>query len=163
MGIHGQFVFFAGTKKEIIIPNTITDEGEIAFLKMIGRAEVGDVAAGGNFFVGLCSDVPGETDTLAGITTELSAAGGYARKPIDRNSTGWPNLVASGEAHKLQSLQVDFTATGANFSTMFERAFLCNVVSGTIGLLFAYSGLLPDPVQILDGQTFSMRYELYLR
>lgn len=163
MGIHGQFVFHAGTPKEIIVPNLITDEGEQSFLKMIGRADVVDVTAGGNFFVGLCSDVPAELDALTDISTELTSAGGYARKAITRDATGFPNLTISGEAYKLQSLQLDFAASGADFNTTFTRAFLCNVASGMSGLLFAYSGVLPDPVQIDDAETFSMRYELFLR
>ncbi len=162
MSIHGQFVFKIGGK-DLVVPNTITDEGEQTFLKMIGRADVADVAAGGNFYVGLCSEIPGEADTLADITTELGVAGAYARQAFTRDATGFPNLVSAGDAYKLQSKQLDFTAVGAGFSTTFERAFLCNVLSGSIGLLFAYSGILPDPVQVLIAETFSMRYELFLR
>jgi len=163
MGIHGQFVFYLPEHEPIIVPNTITDEGEQSFLKMIGRADVADVAAAGNFYVGLCSEIPDDADTLADIATELGAAGSYARQPISRDATGFPNLIAAAPAYKLQSLQVDFTASGADFSTTFNRAFLCNVLSGTVGVLFAYSGALPDPVQVVDGVTFPMRYELFLR
>jgi len=161
--MRGNFIFYPGTKKEIILPNIITDEGELSFLKMIGRADVVDVAASGDFFMGLCEEVPADADTLASITTEPTSAGGYAREPISRDGTGWPVLGAIGNAARIQSLQVDFIASGANFNRTFQRAFLCNVVSGTSGLLFAYSGLLPNPIQVDDGQTHSAKYELYLR
>jgi len=162
--MHGNFIFYPGTKHEIIIPNIITDEGELSFLKMIGRADVADVASGGNFFMGLCEEVPADADTLASITTEPTSAGGYARQPISRDATGWPVVGAVGDAGRIQSLLVSFTASGANFSRTFQRAFLCNVVSGTAGLLFSYSGLLPNPIQLDDGDpAHTSKYELYLR
>jgi len=161
--MYGRFIFYPGTKKEIIVPNIVTDEGEVSFLKMIGRADVVDVPSGDDFFMGLCEEVPADADTLTSITTEPTSAGGYAREPISRDATGWPVIGAVGDANRLQSLTVNFVASGANFSRTFQRAFLCNVVSGTSGLLFAYSGLLPNPIQVDDGETHSAKYELYLR
>lgn len=161
--MRGQFIFNPGTPQEIIVPNIITDEGELSFLKMIGRADVADVASGGDFFMGLCEEVPADDDTLASITTEPSAAGGYARQAISRDAIGWPVIGAVGDANRLQSITANFAASGADFSRTFQRAFLCNVVSGTVGLLFAYSGLLPSPVTVLNGETHSAKYELYLR
>lgn len=160
----GRFHFILPDKRKFIVPNIVTDQGEESFLKMILRADVAEVAAGGNFFIGLCSEIPAEADTLADITTELTAAGGYARKAVTRDITGWPTIVDSltGGFRGL-SQQVDFTATGADFSGTFNRAFLCNVVSGTVGRLFAYSGAVPDPIAVLNGQTHSMKYELFAR
>ncbi len=162
--MRGNFIFYPGTEKEIIVPNIITDEGELSFLKMIGRADVADIAAGADFFMGLCEEVPADADTLTTISTEPTSAGGYARQPISRDNTGWPVVGAVGDAGRIQSLAVIFTASGATFSRSFQRAFLCNVVSGTSGLLFAYSGLLPKPVQLDDGDpAHTAKYELYLR
>lgn len=161
--LHGQFRFFPETLKEIIIPNLITDEGEESFLKMIMQADVIDVSAGGNFFLGLCQETPGETDTLASMTTEPTSAGGYARQSFARNTTGVPTVEQVNDAYRAISLTLTFTASGADFSRAIQRAFLCNVASGASGILFSYSGLLPNPLTILDGESFPVKYELFLR
>lgn len=161
--MRGQFVFNPGTPQELIVPNLITDQGEESFLKMIMQADVIDVSAGGNFFLGLCEETPGETDTLTTITTEPTSAGGYARQPFARNTTGVPTIEQINDAYRSVSLQVTFTASGANFSRAIQRAFLTNVVSGTAGILFAYSGLLPNPITILNGTNLPVKYELFLR
>lgn len=161
--MRGCFILNPGTPKEIRIPNIITDEGEDTFLKMILRASVAEVSAGGDFFMGLCDQVPAEVDQLSDITTEPTSQGGYARQAISRDATGWPLIDAIGEAMRGQSLTVQFAASGADFSDSIQRAFLCNVVSGSSGLLLAYSGLFPNPILIADGETKNMKYEFYLR
>lgn len=161
--LHGQFIFYPGTKKELIVPNLITDEGEESFLKMIMQADVIDVPADNNFFLGLCEETPGETDTLVTITTEPTSAGGYARQPFARNTSGVPTIEQVNDAFRAVSLQLTFTASGVDFSRSIQRAFLTNVVSGTAGILFAYSGLLPNPITILDGTNLPVKYELFLR
>ncbi len=161
--MRGQFVFFPGTVKEFIVPNLITDEGEKAFLEMIMRANIADVSAGGNWFLGLCEETPGETDTLATITTEPTSAGGYARQSFTRDATGVPTVEKINDAFRAVSVQITFTASGADFSRTIQRAFLCNIVSGTSGLLFTYSGLLPNPLLVVDGDSLPVKYELFLR
>lgn len=160
----GRFhVLLPGFAEPLVIPNLVTDQGEESFLKMIWRADVAEVASGGNWYLGLCEEVPGEADTLVSITTEPTSAGGYARQPFTRDATGVPTIEQISDAYRALSAQVTFTATGADFSRTFQRLFVTNVLSGTAGRLFAYSGPLPDPVQILDGQSFVARYESYLR
>ncbi len=161
--MRGQFVFFPGTPKEFIVPNLITDEGEKAFLEMIMRANIADVSAGGNWFLGLCEETPGEADTLATITTEPTSAGGYARQSFTRDATGVPTVEKINDAFRAVSVQITFTASGADFSRTIQRAFLCNIVSGTSGLLFTYSGLLPNPLLVVDGANLPVKYELFLR
>ena len=161
--IYGQYRFFPGTKREIVVPNLITDEGEESFLKQILQADVVDVSAGGNWFLGLCQETPGETDTLASITTEPTSAGGYARQPFARNSTGVPTIEQVNDAFRGVSLELTFAASGADFSRSIQRAFLCNVVSGTAGILYSYSGLLPNAITILNGADIAVKYELFLR
>ena len=56
----------------------IVTEGEAALLKMLFRGDNTIVAAGGNFYLGLCSQVPVKSDTLASIITEPSSQGGYS-------------------------------------------------------------------------------------
>ena len=161
--MRGQFRFTLPNGEEIIVPNIITDQGEEDLLKMILQADVAIVSAGGNWFVGLCEETPGETDTLASISTEPTSAGGYARQPIARNTTGWPTISQVNDAFRGLSLQITFAASGADFSRTIQRAFLTNVVSGTAGRLFAYSGLLPNPLLITDGNNLPVKYELFLR
>ncbi len=161
--LHGQYRFFPDTPQEIVVPNLITDEGEESFLKQIMQADVIDVSAGGNWFLGLCEETPAETDTLVSITTEPTSAGGYARQPFARNTTGVPTVELINDAHRAISLALVFAASGANFSRSIQRAFLCNVVSGTSGILYSYSGLLPNSITVQDGANITVKYELFLR
>ena len=160
--MRGQFRFTL-PDREIIVPNIITDQGEEDLLKMILQADVAIIAAGGNWFVGLCEETPGETDTLVSITTEPTSQGGYARQPITRDATGWPTISQVNDAFRGLSIQITFAAAGADFSRTIQRAFLTNIVSGTAGRLFAYSGLLPNPLLITDGNNLPVKYELFLR
>lgn len=161
--MHGEFVFWAGTERELRIPNNFLTEGEEAFLKMIAQAATTDVTVGGNYFIGLMGATFSNDDTLSTILGEPSAAGGYARKPIARSGVGWPTVSKVNGIWRAVTTTVNFTATAADFSVPFSRAFLCNVVSGAVGKLFSVSGALPEPKQIVDGETFPIRYELYLR
>jgi hypothetical protein len=142
--------------------NTVPNEGEREFLRMIARADVSKVAAGGNFYIGLCDQIPTETDLLTSITTEPGATGGYARQPISRDNTGWPTELSVNEHQGIRSATATFSASGADFDTAFSRAFMCNVLSGTAGILFSYSGALLNSMLLIDRQSFSMQYEMFL-
>ena len=163
--MRGQFVFQFPNTPPIIIPNRVVDEGEESFLKMIFQGDVADVSLGGNFYIGLCEEVPDDLDTIASITTEPTGVGGYARLPVIRDGSvnGWPTISLVNGDYKVESKVVTFTATGADYSRSFNRAFLCNIVSGTAGVLFAYSGPLASPVLLLDGADFAVKYEFFLR
>ncbi len=161
--LHGQYRFHPGTSKEIIVPNLITDEGEISFLKQIMQADVVDLAAGADWFLGLCEETPGETDTLTTITTEPTVTNGYARQGFSRDATGVPTIELVNNAHRAVSLALTFTASGGSFSRAIQRAFLTNVSSGTSGLLYSYSGLLPNPITVPVGTPLVVKYELFLR
>ena len=160
--MRGQFKFWPGTPRELIIPNMIVDEGEESFLKMLMQGDVADVALGGDFYVGLCADSPVEADTLSDIATEPSSTGGYARIALSRDATGFPTIDQVGGVYRAQSKTITFTASGVDFDTAIDRAFLCNVASGTAGVLFAYSGALPSTRIITVGTPLPMQYEIYL-
>lgn len=160
--MRGQYVFWPGTPRELIVPNTLLDEGEESFIKMITQADVGDVAAGGNFYVGLCGSAFAETDTLATLAGEPTVTNGYAREAVTRDATGWPTLLSVGGKWMARTAQIDFTASGGDFSTSIWRAFLCNVASGSSGLLFSVSAALPAAELIENGETLPMHYELHL-
>jgi len=159
----GKFTFwFPAREKKIIIPNLIVDQGKTDFIKMIVLADTSVVASGGNFYIGLASDVAFAVDsTLSDITDEPSG-NGYSRQAVERNSTGWPTIdVVNGQA-RAQSKVVTFSATGGDWDKTIKRAFLCNVSSGSTGRLFAFSGALEDDLQVSDGENFQVQYEVFI-
>lgn len=161
--MRGQFVFWPDSDREVVVPNNILDEGEEAFLKMIAQAHTGDVNAGANYYVGLMGDTWAEDTTLATLAGEPSNAGGYARKAVARNSTGWPTIGVVNGIWRAATLLLTWAPSGADFSVAVRRAFLCNASSGTVGKLFAVSGALPSELEMEDGSSYPMRYELYAR
>lgn len=162
MKLRGQFSLLLPGERRIVLPNTVVNEGEAAFLKMLMRDDQTIVAGGGNFYIGLCGQAFTEASTLASLAGEPSAAGGYARQAIARSAAGWPTQDTVNATARIRSAVVNFTASGAAFSTSIYRAFICSVVSGTSGTLFAVSAALASPHLIVDGETFPLQYDLYL-
>jgi len=139
----------------------LTQEGAEDFGAILVQGDNIIVPAAGNFFVGVCDQVPAFSDTLASITTEPTSAGGYARLALTRDATGWPTIdLVNGEIRWLSKV-LNFAASGADFSTAFTRLFLCNVASGTSGKLFAYTGAYSSEILLLDGQDKDVRFEIY--
>ena len=138
----------------------ITTEGEEAFLKMLFQ-DVTVVAGGANFYLGVCNQTPVKSDTLADISTEPSAAGGYARIALTRNATDFPTVGQVDGESRILSILKTFTATGADFSTSFTRLFLTDAASGSVGTLFAYSGAYSSAIQLLNGQSQDFQFEFY--
>jgi len=140
----------------------LTAEGGDAFGQILVQGDNVIVPAAGNFYVGLCNQTPAFSDTLVSITTEPTSAGGYARQPLSRDATGWPNTNINVNGENLwRSAILTFAASGADFSDPFTRLFLCNVVSGTAGILFAYSGASPSEILILDGTSRDLIFEIF--
>lgn len=162
MKLNGQYRLFPGTCDEFVIKNNIPQEGEAALLKMMFRGDDTIVADGGNFYLGLKDAAYASNLTLASLTGEPSGAGGYARQPLVRNNANWPNLLLVNGVYRIGSISVNFTATGADYSTAFSRLFLCSVVSGSAGILLSVSGALSVPTLIQNGVTLPVQYELYL-
>lgn len=170
-GLNGKFIFTfpesvakrLGISQEIAMPNMVVSQGREQFLRGVCANEAMGLTGGPPtlFYLGLCDQAPALADTLVSIITEPSAAGGYARKSIERNSTGWPTFDTVSGINRARSKILTFTASGANYSRAFSRAFLCSVASGTVGNLFAVSGALTVPVTLLNGESFQLRYELY--
>lgn len=147
----------------LVLPNNVLDEGEESFLKMIVQASVADVAAGGNFYVGMCGLTFAESTTLATLVGEPTVTNGYARKAVTRNATDWPTVDLVGGVRRAATGILTFTASGGNFSVGFSRLFLCNVASGSAGKLFSVSGALPSPIIVTPTTPLPVTYELYLR
>jgi hypothetical protein len=94
--------------------------------------------------------------------TELTGAGGYARKAITRDLTGWPTLTTINNRKLIRSLVVNFAATGADFSAAFVRMFLTDVASGTAGVLYAISGAFSPAILVENGLNINVQYEFFL-
>ena len=155
LAIRGQFNIGG-----IIVPNIVPNVGEEAFIKMIAQADTAVVTAGGNFYMGLCTNTNVGPTAILSDLSEMSG-GGYARKAIERNTTGFPTIDSTNGIYRAASKTVNFAASGADIGP-FTRAFLCNVASGTVGTLLAISGELPAAVTIADGNNQDMTYELFL-
>jgi len=146
---------------DLVIPNLVPLAGQEEFLKMLFRDDSA-VAGGGDFYVGLCDQTPASSDTLSDVTSEPNSDGGYARKSIARNSTGWPTITTVNGRKVIRSKTVTWTASGADFSADIARLFLTDQASGTTGVLYAFSGNLNAALTIVDGQSFSAQYEFFI-
>lgn len=146
---------------DLIIDNIIVDAGEEDFLQAIFQ-DAFPIAGGANFYIGLCDQIPAETDTLVDVTTEPTVTNGYARQAIPRNSTGFPTITTINGHKAIQSTTETFTASGGNFDDAFTRIFLSDQSSGTAGALFSYSGPLTSALTVLSGQSFQVIYECFL-
>lgn len=155
--MRGQFILTPPNGDQIILPNTIVEEGAEAYL---ARMFQGTALTG--FFVGLCNQVPAHADQLADITSEPTiGVNGYARQALAQNGTDWPTVDTANEESYALSKQVDFTASGGDFDAAISRMFLASVVSGA-GILYAYSAALATPVTIASGTTWSAQYQFFL-
>lgn len=138
----------------------ITTVGEEAFLKMLFQGD-NIVSPGGNFYLGLCNQIPAKDDTLLDISTEPAEANGYARIPIQRSITGFPVIEQVNNESRITSLVLNFVASGGDFSASFTRGFLCDAATGLTGILFAYSGAYSSPILLTDGQNQQIKFEFY--
>ena len=161
MQLNGRFIIFPDTPQEIILPNSIVDEGEDALFAMALQADNTIVAGAGNFYIGLCGDTGVASDAvLADLLDEPGLVNGYARQPVIRSAAGW-TIDRVGGYSRARSSTVNFIGSGGNFDTAITRAFLCSVLTGTAGTLFSVSHRLTAPKTILDTETYPVVYELY--
>lgn len=162
MPLHGEYTLWPDDPdKRIVLKNNIPQEGQQTFLKMMVQADNTVVNAGANFYVGLKDATFDPTVGLAAITGEPSATGGYARQAIPRDSGHWPTVTLINGVYRIQSVSVNFTASGADFSTPVSRFFLASVVSGA-GKLLSVSAALAAPLLITNGLSVPVQYTLYL-
>lgn len=139
----------------------LTYEGEEALLKMLFQGDNTIVAAGADFYLGLCNQIPVKGDVMADISTEPTVTNGYARKAIVRSAIGFPTIEQVNNETRIVSIVLDFAAAGGDFSASFTRAFLCTDAAGLAGTLFAYSGAYSSPILLADGQNQQLKFEFY--
>lgn len=162
----GRFIIFPGEDKELILPNTVVQDGEKAFLQIMLQGDATQVAPGGNFFMGLCGanlnaqGVLDRTLTLATLLGEPPVANGYARQAFTRDAVGWPIISLVNGVYRAQSKVVNFTAAGGDIGAV-ARLFFCSVGAGNAGKLYAISAQFPVGTTIPNGITFPAQYELY--
>lgn len=162
--LRGEFVILGPGGFEEIVPNTVVEEGEVAFLDMIAKADNSIVAPSGSYFMGLMGDGILRTLDLGTIPGEPSATGGYARQAINRSATGWPTGGMINNIPFLQTQTKTFAATGVDYSVAVDRAFIASIVSGTTGTLFSISAAFAAPILVQAAVTgLSVAYRLYMR
>lgn len=144
---------------DIIMPNLITDEGLADMLKA-WLQDVATVAGAANYYIGMCDQTPAAGDGIANITSEPSAAGGYARQAIPRSAAGWPTFTTVNGYPAIRSTTETFTASGADFDKAFTRLFLTDAVGGGATKLLSYSGALTTALIVPNGQSFQAQYEI---
>ena len=151
----GEFVIHPGTPQEIIVPNNVMENGQFRFMEALFHQATRALTS---FDIGLFDEVPAHTADLADVSTEPSAAGGYARITRTSAVANWSLTTVNGETYS-ESTIMTWTATGAAFSRAFSRLFIME----TGGEILAYSSPLPNPITLLDTQSFSAQYRLFNR
>lgn len=159
----GRFHIYKDKKLLETVENQICTAGAESFLKMMWRGTTTDVAVGANFYAGICGSHAAVADTLADVLLEPSGAGGYARQAFSRDATGVPTIGTVNSIWRAKTKNLTFSASGAAISQPLTRLFISNAASGTVGILFAYSGALVSPITIADGQSYQVAYEFYLQ
>jgi hypothetical protein len=155
MKFKGRYILYFKGQKPIILENSIVGLGQQRLLQAAIQGVTLPITA---FQVGLMDETPAYGANLASITTEPTAAGGYARQTLNANTTDW-TVNSSGDEYYAESALLTFTATGADFSRTFSRMFLME----SAGELISYSSPLAAPLLLLDTQSFQARYQIYLR
>lgn len=133
--------------EEINIHNLLHDEGEESILKAI-FSEAYTVPA--NYFIGLDDRVTiAEADSLTDLSGE-PVVGSYARLAVASDAIDFTVSIDSND-WQAATKTVTFTPSGANYPSV-RNMFLCDVVSGTSGKLFASVALSQARV-VLDGDS----------
>lgn len=139
--------------------NTLVAVGCTLFLRSMFR---GESTLPTNFYIGLTNaGYNFDTTTIADLAVGEPSGNGYARQQVVRNTTDWTVQEVNGVI-QAKSKTVTFTAS-ANWNKTWQRAFLCSVVSGSSGDLYAVSGPTPAVRTVLLNNAPLITYEFWLR
>jgi hypothetical protein len=129
---------------------------------MMQRTFRGEDVMPASLFMGL-TNVGGSFDdvTLADLAAGEPVGNGYARQELVTGTSDWTVDEVNGVIRVI-SKTVEFTAS-ANWDKAWDRMFLCTVLDGTSGDVFAISGPAPAPRTVLSGAGPSINYEFWLR
>lgn len=113
-----------------------------------------------SFYVRLCKNFVGKTDTLASLVGEPSG-NGYTPKEVERSIIGFPSIDLCGSDYRRVSKTVVFTATGGNIGPV--NYMILATSSDNSGVLIA--GLsLENERTVLDGvDTLEVNFKVLLR
>lgn len=151
----GEFVFINPISgDEGVLCNTVLENGQQRFMEAIFQQATKSIVT---FQLGLFDEIPAYTADVADITTEPTAAGGYARQNLVSDITDWPIVGLQNGMGYAESKTLTFTASGADYSRAFSRAFLME--SG--GEILAYSSPLQSPKLLLDTDSFQIKYRIF--
>lgn len=115
-----------------------------------------------NWYLGLTSaGYAFDGTTLAALAAGEPVGNGYARQAIVLSNAGWAVSEVNGVV-QAQSIICTFTAT-ANWSSTWQRAFLCDAAAGGAGNVIAVGGPAAALIQTLNGLPPSFRYTHYVR
>ncbi len=147
--------------EEIIVPNTLVGEGQTALMDaLFNRNDVASLS----FFVGLFSEVPAFGTVNIDPFASEPVGNGYARTAVAAAS--WTIGTVNEEAYA-QSPSAAFTAAGGDFNVTFNRFFLIarkeKPAATFTNYLVSYSSALAAAVQLLDTQTYTVAYRVYMR
>lgn len=155
----GNFIINEGQADEEHVRNTIVSDGAQRYLQALFQA---GATLPANFYVGLTNATyTFDTATLALIAAGEPVGNGYARQAAVRNGSDW-DVSEIGGFWRAKSKQLVFTAS-ADWTAAWSRMFLCNLVSGTGGNVFALSAPTVAPRVVLNGAPPTVSYEFWVR
>jgi len=120
-----------GFKWQDIAKNSLVNSGELSILSKYLREDVMD----GYFYIGLTGMASIiKTTILSGLTDEVIGAD-YNRQQIERNITGWPQIILDSGNYMAISKVVSFNAGGT--WTQATKMFLATTLDNTGTLISA--------------------------
>lgn len=150
MGVFGEFIYEGKAYR-----NTIIGQGASLMLRAIFR---GEAVLPADYYIGLTNVNVAFSDAVA-LATAAGAepsGHGYARQAAAQDTTDWTVEVVNG-IYRARSKSVAFTAS-SDWATPWSRMFVCDASSGTTGNVFAISGPLSSPANVLNGAGPTVEY-----
>ncbi len=151
----GEFIQIEDDGSEVIICNTVVEQGQIRLFEAVFQNQTAAKPMG-TLEIGLIDEIPAYNGLIAALTTEPTAQGGYARKPLTPVIANWTVDSINGEG-RVTSATVNFAAVGADYSRAFSRFFLAEVG----GEIISYSSPISAAKLILNGQSQNIAYRMY--
>ena len=161
--MRGEYIVTDADGNEQVIPNTLVAEGqEKLWHALFNNDDLTDLT----FEFGAFAEVP---VYASGYSAQYASeptigVGAYARTV--QNPTGW-TITATGSEVYAESPNQVFTATGAAFDKAFDRFFMLVVIeepaATTTRYLASYSSALAAAISLLDTQSYTIKYRVYLK
>ena len=138
---------------------TMVRDGSLLLLRSMFRGEATLPAI---YYMGLTNaSYTFDAASLAALAAGEPVGNGYARQPLNRNTSDWTVQEVNGVLQVISKTCI-FTAS-ANWDKAWQRSFICDAVSGTVGTVYSVSGPTPAPRTVLAGAGPSLSYQYWLR